>query len=106
MAAVKRQKGDQTRVSANGNLIVTRANGNVVKINAKKGIVVRKKADGTKVTQKWTSTPTSAVKKTGSTYSADGGVATKWNIESLPGKQKLPNPQPQVQNPRTQDRNR
>lgn len=106
MAAVRRQKGDKTRVSANGNLIITRANGNVVRINPNKGIVVRMKADGTKVTQKWTSTPTSAVKKTGSTYSASGGVATKWNIESLPRKQTLPNPQPKVKNPRTQDRNR
>jgi hypothetical protein len=104
MAAVRRQKGDKTRVSANGNLIVTRANGNVVKINAKKGIVVRKKADGTKVTQKWTPTPTSALKKTGSTYSASGGVATKWNIGSIPRKQNVPNPQPKPSRP--QDRNR
>lgn len=106
MAAVRRQKGDKTRVSANGNLIITRANGNVVRINPNKGIVVRMKADGTKITQKWTPGPTRAVKKSGSSYDASGGVATKWNIESIPRKQILPNPQPQVQNPRTQDRNR
>ncbi len=104
MAAVRRQKGDKTKVSANGNLVVTRANGNVVRINPNKGIVVRMKADGTKVTQKWTPTPTKALGKTGSSYSASGGVATKWNIESMPRKQSLTNSQPKPS--RTQDRNR
>lgn len=91
MAAVRRQKGDKTKISSKGNLVITRANGNVVTVNPKKGIVVRKKADGTKVTKKWTSTPTRAMGKTGSTYSATGGVATKWNVESMP-KRKITNP--------------
>ena len=98
MAAVRHQDGDQTRVSSNGNLIVTRANGNVVTINPNKGIVVRKKADGTKVTQKWTSTPTSAFKKTGYSYSASGGVASKWNIETMPRRKNVPTPRPQDRN--------
>jgi hypothetical protein len=93
MAAVRRQPGDKTRVSANGNLIVTRKNGNVVRINPNKGIVVRMKADGTKVTQKWTPAPTRAAAKTGSSYSATGGVASKWNIESMPRRQEV-NPKP------------
>jgi len=98
MAAVRRQKGDKTRVSANGNLIVTRANGNVVRINPNKGIVVRMKADGTKVTQKWTPTPTKAAGKTGSSYSASGGVASKWNMETMPRKQNVSTPRPQDRN--------
>lgn len=87
MATVRRQEGDKTRVSANGNLVITRANGNVVRINPNKGIVVRMKADGTKVTQKWTPSPTKAYSKTGSSYSATGGVSSKWNIESMPRRQ-------------------
>lgn len=98
MAGVRRQEGDKTKVSANGNLIITRANGNVVRINPKKGIVVRMKADGTKVTQKWTPTPTKAMGKTGSTYSATGGVATKWNVESMPRRQNVPTARPQDRN--------
>jgi len=98
MAGVRRQEGDKTRVSANGNLIITRANGNVVRINPNKGIVVRMKADGTKVTQKWTPTPTRALKKTGSTYSAGGGVATKWNIETMPKKKSVSATRPEDRN--------
>lgn len=98
MAGVRRQEGDKTRVSANGNLIITRANGNVVRINPKKGIVVRMKADGTKVTQKWTSAPTGVLKKPGSTYSATGGVATKWNVETMPRRKNVPTARPQDRN--------
>jgi hypothetical protein len=52
MAVVRRQKGDKTKVNANGVLVITRANGNVIKINAQKGTITRLKADGTVVRQK------------------------------------------------------
>ena len=52
MAQVRRQKGDKTKVNANGVLVITRANGNVIKINGPKGTITRLKADGTVVKQK------------------------------------------------------
>ena len=52
MAEVRRQKGDKTKVNANGVLVITRANGNVIKINGPKGTITRLKADGTVVKQK------------------------------------------------------
>ena len=55
MAEVRRQKGDKTKVNANGVLVITRANGNVIKINGPKGTITRLKADGTVVKQKLTS---------------------------------------------------
>ena len=51
MAEVRRQKGDKTKVNANGVLVITRANGNVIKINGPKGTITRLKADGTVVRQ-------------------------------------------------------
>lgn len=55
MAVVRRQKGDKTKVNANGVLVITRANGNVIKVNGPKGTITRLKADGTVVKQKLTS---------------------------------------------------
>ena len=90
MASVRRQKGDKTRTTKNGNLVIQRANGTVVKINSSKNIVIRKKPDGTTVTQKWSPSPTRSVSKSGFSYGSNGSPAVKWNIES---RQKFPTPQ-------------
>ena len=54
MAIVKRHKGDKATANKKGILTVRRANGNVVKINSVDNTIVRKKANGTVVRQKWT----------------------------------------------------
>jgi hypothetical protein len=90
VAVVRRQKGDKTKVNANGVLVITRKNGNVIKVNGPKGTIVRKKADGTVVRQKLTKSPTATLRETGSAY----GSKSKWNIESqrarMPGTNKKP----------------
>ena len=85
MVAVRKQKGDTSKVTKNGNIIVTRANGNVVKINTNNNTVIRTKANGTVVRQTWTGTPTAALRRTGSAY----GPTARWNIE-MPRVRKTP----------------
>ena len=85
MVAVRKHKGDTSKVTKRGNIVVTRANGNVVKINTNKNIVIRTKADGTVVRQNWTKTPTSALQRSGSAY----GTTARWNIE-MPRVRKTP----------------
>jgi hypothetical protein len=79
MAVVRRQKGDKTKETKKGNLVITRANGTVVKINKNKGIITRTKPNGKVVTQKLTSVPTAPIRETGSAY----GSRSKWNIETM-----------------------
>ena len=82
MAVVRRQKGDKTRETKKGNLVVTRANGTVVKLNKNKGTITRTKPGGKVVKQKLTAGPTKKVSGTGSVV----GSRVKWNIGNIPGR--------------------
>ena len=87
MAEVRRQKGDKTKVNANGVLVITRANGTVVKVNGPKGTIVRKKADGTVVRQKLTAPKSSLVGEKANNFTS--GPITKirsQNVKKTPVK--------------------